>query len=79
MVSGDRLYTSLGILLFSLQQSNYQNNASDKLLSDTFMTLETTLPTLKRKAKLQQQKTHRHQFFLTLLVRRDAHNTEDMK
>ena len=71
-MSGDTLYISLGILLFSLQQSNYQNNASDKHLSDllyiviTFITLETTLLTLKTKATLQKKLTNLTPF-LTLL------------
>lgn len=71
-MSGDTLYISLGILLFSLQQSNYQNNASDKHLCDllyiviTFITLETTLLTLKTKATLQKKLTNINTF-LTLL------------
>lgn len=75
MVSRDSLYTSLGILLFLLQQSNYQNNASDKLLSDihsnyfhdfflAFMTLDNTSNTQKKR-KITKE-ICKHHNFLTL-------------
>lgn len=58
VLSGDALYTSLGILLFSPQQSNCQNSASAKL-SDThsnfFYDFWETTSNTQKKSKITKE------------------------